>query len=71
MFLSLSRQVLILIPLLLILPRFMQLQGILVAGPVSDLFSAVLTGLFLRFELRRLEEKDQAVGEFAHAPQPE
>jgi|SRR5690554_432090 len=69
MFLSLSRQVLILVPLLLILPRYLQLQGILISGPISDLASFILTGLFLRFELGSLEKKYQTGLELN--PQPE
>ena len=53
-FLTLSRQVLILIPCLLILPRFFQFDGILYAGPVSDLVSSSITAAFLLTEIRRL-----------------
>ncbi|MTI82708.1 MAG: MATE family efflux transporter [Firmicutes bacterium] len=60
MFLSLSRQVLVLIPLILILPNFYGLDGILYAAPVSDLTSAILTGLFLYMEIRNLNEKTKA-----------
>jgi Na+-driven multidrug efflux pump len=61
MFLSLSRQVIILIPAVLILPRIFNLglNGILLAGPVSDLGSSVLTGILLFMELRHLEQKHQ------------
>ena len=52
--LSLSRQVLILIPCVLILPRFFHFDGILYAGPISDLLSITMTGIFLFFEVRRL-----------------
>jgi putative MATE family efflux protein len=54
MLLSLSRQVLLLIPAILILPRFFGLRGIYLAGPVSDLGSALLTGLWLWMEIRML-----------------
>lgn len=57
--LSLSRQVLILIPLLLILPKYFALQGVLIAPPIADLTSSLITGTFLFFELKRLEEKHQ------------
>lgn len=57
MILTLSRQVLILIPLLLILPRFFNINGILYAGPISDLLSAILTGVWLYKELDHLENK--------------
>ncbi|MCR4436933.1 MAG: MATE family efflux transporter [Clostridiales bacterium] len=59
MILSLSRQLLILIPALLILPRFFQLQGVLVAGPVADLLSSIITGVWLFFELRNLTQKQE------------
>lgn len=57
MFLSLSRQVVVLIPALLILPRFFGLDGVLMAGPVSDLVSSILTGTWLFIELRHLDMK--------------
>ncbi|MDY0062776.1 MAG: MATE family efflux transporter [Myxococcota bacterium] len=52
--LSLLRQVLILIPLLLILPSVLGLDGVWVAGPIADLLSGVLTGVVLLRTLRRL-----------------
>ncbi|MFZ7119591.1 MAG: MATE family efflux transporter [Eubacteriaceae bacterium] len=53
-FLSLSRQVLILIPALLILPKYFGLQGVLMAGPLADLISSIITALFLYFEMKKL-----------------
>lgn len=58
-FLSLSRQVLVLIPALLILPGIWGINGILAAGPVSDLVSSVITGIFILRELKQLTP-DQA-----------
>ncbi|WP_315079174.1 MATE family efflux transporter [uncultured Clostridium sp.] len=43
MFLSLLRQVIILIPLLIIIPKFMGLTGVWVAGAASDFLSALIT----------------------------
>lgn len=57
MFLTLSRQVLLLIPLLLILPNYFGINGILSAGPIADLGSALLTGTWLLMELKILENK--------------
>lgn len=54
-FLSLSRQVLILIPALLIMPRFFGLDGVLMAGPTADLLSSLVTGIFLFRELAHLD----------------
>ncbi|NTV90637.1 MAG: MATE family efflux transporter [Clostridiales bacterium] len=52
--LNLLRQVIILIPLLLILPQFFQLQGVLISAPISDFLAAIITAAFLFFEIRKL-----------------
>lgn len=57
MLLSLSRQVLILIPLLIILPNFFKINGILMAGPISDLSSFIITSVCIIFEIRKLNRK--------------
>ncbi|MDY0165718.1 MAG: MATE family efflux transporter [Thermoguttaceae bacterium] len=54
MLLGLSRQVLLLIPAILILPRFWGLDGIWMALPVSDLGASLWTGTCLFLELRHL-----------------
>jgi Na+-driven multidrug efflux pump len=54
MFLSLSRQVIILIPLLIILPRLFQLKGVWIAGPTADFLSSLLTAVFLYIEMKHL-----------------
>ncbi|HYE09831.1 MAG TPA: MATE family efflux transporter [Patescibacteria group bacterium] len=59
--LSLSRQVLILIPAMLILPGYFGLEGVLYAGPLADIVSSVITGLFLFYELRHLDNKHQSM----------
>lgn len=53
MFMSLSRQVLFLIPAILLLPPFFQLDGVWLAGPVSDLAAAVTAWLFLTHHIRK------------------
>ena len=57
LFLSLLRQVILFIPLLLILPHFMGLKGIWFAMPISDVITALLTLYFLRREMKRLERQ--------------
>ena len=59
LFLSLSRQIIFLIPLVLVLPIWMGLQGIFVAFPIADTVATAITLLMLAREfgrLRRLEE---------------
>jgi Na+-driven multidrug efflux pump len=59
-FLSLTRQVLFLIPLVLILPRFFGIDGIVYAGPISDAV-AVLTAVGMVMyefkDMRKLEKE--------------
>jgi len=56
-FLSLLRQVIVLIPLLLILPRIFGLTGVWYAGPIADLTASLMTAFFLFNEMRHLDEK--------------
>ncbi|MGI6555035.1 MAG: MATE family efflux transporter [Bacillota bacterium] len=58
--LGLSRQVLVLIPTLLILPRFLGITGVLAAGPVSDLIAAIFTVIWLIREMRILSQEQIA-----------
>lgn len=59
--LSLTRQVLFLIPLVLILPSFFGLDGIWMAGPISDFSSALLAIIFLIREFRYLQRKHDQI----------
>lgn len=52
--LSMLRQLLVLIPMILILPLFFQLDGILYAGPVADISSAVVVSFFVVYEMKKL-----------------
>ena len=57
LFLSLSRQMVILIPMVLILPHFFGLTGIWLAGPVADFIASILTAGFLVSEFKTLRRK--------------
>ena len=57
MFLTLSRQVIFLLPALLILPHFFGLMGVFIAGPFSDLSASILTGILVFREIRFLLKK--------------
>ena len=54
MLLSLSRQVLVLIPALIILPKIFGLTGVWAAGPLADFISSMVTGFFLLQSLKEL-----------------
>ena len=55
--LSMLRQLLLLIPLILILPRFMGLRGILFSAPIADVVSALIVAAFMIPEIRKLNGK--------------
>ena len=59
MLVSLSRQILFLIPAVLILPNFFGLNGVWAAIPTADLSSSLLTGVLLYLELRHLGNRGQ------------
>lgn len=52
LFLTLSKQGFFLIPLVLILPNFFGIFGVWVAFPIADVASTILTGYFLRKEMK-------------------
>jgi len=61
LFLSLSRQIIFLIPLVLVFPLFMGLRGIFAAFPVADTLATAVTLLMLFREFRRLTRMEEAV----------
>lgn len=54
--LALTRQVFFLVPLLVILPLFWGLDGLLFAAPIADFIAFVTSALTMRVELRRLRQ---------------
>jgi len=53
-FLSLLRQIIVLLPLIIILPHFWGVAGVWIANPVSDLVAAVISFIFFRREIGKL-----------------
>jgi len=61
-FISLTRQVLFLLPLIVILPKFMGIDGVVYAGPIAD-FAAVIVAIIM---IRRTFKKELSTN---HIPQ--
>jgi putative MATE family efflux protein len=61
MILSLSRQVLFFIPMLLILPHIWGLEGVWRSAPVADALSVALTAVLITIEMRKLGQEQLAV----------
>ena len=56
--LSLTRQILFLLPLIVIFPIFMGIDGVMYAGPIAD--AVIVCGYFTIRELKELTAKDKA-----------
>lgn len=58
-FMSLSRQLLFLLPCLLIFPRFWGINGIWYSMPAADLISSLVAAVMLTYQFRRFKLKEQ------------
>ena len=56
-FLSLSRQLLFLIPLLVILPQFFNLNGVWASLPSSDFLASLVAAIIMITYMRRLKKQ--------------
>ncbi|MGI5920667.1 MAG: MATE family efflux transporter [Syntrophomonadaceae bacterium] len=56
--LGLSRQLLLLIPLLLILPHFWGIEGVWRTPPIADILAAALTAFIIVIEMRNMKKKE-------------
>ncbi len=65
MFLSLSRQLLFLLPMLIILPPFFKIDGVWASMPVSDLIAAVVAAWIMAVYMKRFrnQHKELTYGE--------
>lgn len=59
-FLSLTRQILFFIPVLIILPMFFGIDGIIYTGPVADLLAAVVAVAMTLYEFKLMKNEDNS-----------
>ena len=57
-FLSLTRQILFFLPLLIVLPMFFKIDGITYTGPLADALSAIVAVIMAVYEFRDMHEKE-------------
>lgn len=57
-FLALTRQIIFLLPLIVVLPLFFGIDGIMYAGPVADFLAAGIAAAMLAGELRKMGRQD-------------
>lgn len=62
-FLALTRQIIFLLPLIVIFPLFMGIDGIMYAGPVADLSAAVVCVVMVWRELKQPKYKNEVCAE--------
>ena len=55
-FMSLTRQIIFLLPLIIIFPIFMGIDGVMYAGPIADAAAAIVCGYFTIRELKELKK---------------
>jgi len=60
-FLSLSRQIIIFIPLLMILPKFFALNGVWLTSSISDILAFMITLSFATRQLKKLDAEESVV----------
>ncbi len=65
--LALLRQVFLLVPLILILPRFLGLSGVWVSFPIADGVAAVITAAMLAAQLRQIRERERELASASDA----
>jgi len=61
MFLSMTRQVLFLIPLVLILPKFFGLNGILYSAPIADMVAFLVSVICILNEFKKLNQLENSL----------
>ncbi|HCX65213.1 MAG TPA: MATE family efflux transporter, partial [Eubacteriaceae bacterium] len=59
MFLTLTRQVILLIPAIIIFPQFWQIRGIFYATPFADFTSFLLTAAWFAMGMKKVEDHMQ------------
>ena len=60
-FMSLTRQILFLLPLIIIFPIFMGIDGVMYAGPIADAAAAIVCGYFTIRELKELKNLEKSL----------
>ena len=60
-FLSMTRQIIFLLPLLLVLPKFLEIKGIIYAAPFADLAAAITAVIMIAVEMRAIRKLEHNV----------
>ena len=55
-FISMTRQIIFLLPLIIILPRILGIDGVMYAGPIADGAALIVTIIMVSIEIRHLKK---------------
>lgn len=64
MLLGLLRQVIVLIPLIIILPKFFNLRGVWMTQPAADFISTLITAVMIIAEMKKLNSKESSIDNY-------
>ncbi len=59
-FLSMTRQIIFLVPLVIIFPLFMGIEGVMYAGPIADGAAGILAIILVKKELKKMKTLSEA-----------
>ncbi len=65
-FISLTRQIIFLLPLILILPIFMGIDGIMYAGPIADALAVAISIVMTRIEFKKMNSVPENISPEVH-----
>ncbi len=58
-FISLTRQIIFLLPLIIILPLFVGIDGIMYAGPIADILAVIISGIMVALEFKNMKKLER------------
>lgn len=58
-FIAMTRQIIFLLPLIIILPKIFGIYGVMYAGPIADAMALIVTILFIRREIKNIKKLEE------------
>ena len=58
-FIAMTRQIIFLLPLIIILPKIFGIDGVMYAGPIADAMALIVTILFIRREIKNIKKLEE------------
>ena len=59
-FIDMTRQIIFLLPLIIILPKIFGIDGVMYAGPIADAMALIVTILFIRREIKNIKKLEES-----------